>query len=202
MNELQEFDRMPLSQMRERIIEQLQLQYAHDNLQEAEFEARLDRAHDAVSKQELAELVSDLPVLSDKPTASAGLQINNGTVQPSSTVVAILGGATRKGLWRPARHSTVVSVLGGVDLDYSQAQLPPGVTELEVFCLLGGVDITVPDGLAVEVQAIPILGGVDNRAPEIVDGHGPTLRVRAFTVLGGVDIKPKKKRRRGRRRGR
>ena len=203
MRELQEYDRVPLVQVREVIIDQLKLNFAHDNLLEPEFETRLEKANAAATKQELLVLVADLPRLRDdggqaKSLTSSSVAINSGQVQETGTMFNILGGTTRKGLWRPARNTQAVSVLGGIDLDYTEAEMPPGVTELNVFCLLGGVEIKVPPGINVEVHAMPILGGVDDKSEQSGSGDDPVLRIRAVTILGGVDIKTKKEKRKKR----
>lgn len=46
--------------------------------------------------------------------------------------------------------------------------------------------------MAVEVTALPILGGVDNRADSPEDPSAPVLEIRAIAIMGGVDIKTKR----------
>jgi hypothetical protein len=205
MRELQEFDKTPLNQVREFVIDQLKSNYAHDNLTEGDFETRLEKANAAFSKQVLLELVEDLPRLeegsgTDVAPTRGGVLINRGPVRETDNMVAVLGGTTRKGLWKPARSTRILTVLGGTDLDYTEAEMPAGVTQVEVFCLLGGTDIKVPPGVRVEVDVVGILGGVDNKADTPVDPAAPTLRIRGFTLLGGVDIKTKRARKRNSRR--
>jgi len=50
----------------------------------------------------------------------------------------------------------------------------------------------VPDGWTVVIEAVPFMGGVDDktRPPKAaVDGAAPTLVVRGFVMMGGVEIK-------------
>ena len=203
MREMQEFDKTPLARVRDFVIEQLKLNFAHDNLEVEEFETRLEQANQRGSKQTLLELVSDLPRLKDvdsKEIASyeSALTINTGRVADTANMVAVLSGNTRKGVWKPARSTRVIALLGGTELDYTEAVIPPGVIDLNVFCLMGGVEITVPEGMNVVVDVIPILGGADNKADATENPDGPTLRIRGLLVMGGVDVKtgnPKKKRR-------
>jgi hypothetical protein len=195
MGDLQEYDRMPLVEMRERIMTQLKLNFAHDNIDEAEFERRIDAVAEASSKRELAELVRDLPVLEDSESpdeSTSPVKLNRGRVQESDAMFAILGGTDRKGVWRPARKTSVVAFMGGIDLDFTQAEMVPGTTEISIFTLMGGVDIKVPPELDVEVTGIPILGGIDNHSRGNT-GTGPLLRVKVLAIMGGVDIKVAKK---------
>ena len=53
--------------------------------------------------------------------------------------------------------------------------------------------------MKVEVDVVPILGGVDNKISEAAEPDAPTLRIRGFTVLGGIDIKTKKQKKKRRR---
>lgn len=195
MNELQEYERIPLVEVRYRVIERLKLNFAHDNLEEKEFETRLEQANAATSKKQLIEIVADLPVFKDdgKIAATGNVKINTGRVQETGTLFAVLGGSGRKGVWRPARSTNAVAFMGGVEIDYSEAEMPPGVTELNVFCVMGGIDIVVPEGMGVEVHALPIMGGVDNRSDGIVSDSAPILKVRGFVLMGGIDIKVKGK---------
>ncbi len=79
--------------------------------------------------------------------------------------------------------------MGGVELDFTEAELPPGLTELNIFAVMGGCDIKVPAGLDVEVTGVPILGGVENNSRGNTGSGGPLLRIRAFVVMGGVEVK-------------
>jgi hypothetical protein len=81
----------------------------------------------------------------------------------SDTLFAFIGGASRTGEWTPPERLQVVAVMGGVDLDFRRALLAPGLSEVRIFALLGGVTITVPKGLRIEVTATAILGGVEQR---------------------------------------
>ena len=203
MREMQEYDKTPLAQVREIVIDQLKLNFAHDNLTEDDLESRLEKANAGLSKQALLSLVEDLPRLVDSgsreiaPTVG-GVVLNTGVVKETDNMVAVLGGTTRKGVWQPARSTRIVSVLGGTDLDFTEAAMPPGVTEIDVFCVLGGVDITVPPGVRVETDLVPILGGVDNKAETPEDPNCPTIRIRGLTLLGGLDVKTKRPKRKKR----
>ena len=195
MNELQEYERIPLVEVRYRVIEQLKLNFAHDNLEEKEFEAKLEQANAATSKNQLIEIIADLPVFKDdgKLVDPGNVKVNSGRVPETGTLFAVLGSSGRKGMWRPARSTNAITFMGGVEIDYSEAEMPPGVTELNVFCIMGGIDIVVPEGMGVEVHALPIMGGVENRADGIVSDSAPVLKVRGFVLMGGIEIKVKKK---------
>lgn len=197
MSDLQEYQEPPKPAMREEVIDQLKLNFAHGNIEVEEFESRLEKANSVQTKYALVALVSDLPVIRDESSGSqvsqSSIHMNLGNVQESANLAGILSGVTRKGVWRPARRTNILTFMGGVDLDYTDAEIPPGVTEINAFCALGGVDIKVPDGINVEVDGIPILGGIDNRTSGVTDPSLPTLRIKAFIIMGGLEIKESRK---------
>jgi hypothetical protein len=118
-------------------------------------------------------------------------------VPAREAVVAIMGASERKGAWVVPREMRVVSVMGGVGLDLREAQFAEGVTEIEVFALMGGVDILVPTGVRVEATGMGILGGFGISGADADPGpNAPVLRISGVALLGGVDAKLKKLKRR------
>ena len=73
--------------------------------------------------------------------------------------VSILGGRKFKGRWRPPRTMTLVSLLGGRELDFREAEIPPEGITINAFGLIGGTHVIVPDGVNVEVSGFSGLGG-------------------------------------------
>jgi hypothetical protein len=55
---------------------------------------------------------------------------------------------------------------------------------------MGGINIVVPPGLAVQMHGSAIMGGFAdiNRAPANPDPDTPLLRVRGLTMMGGVNV--------------
>jgi hypothetical protein len=66
---------------------------------------------------------------------------------------------------------------------------------MTVFCLMGGAEIRVPDGLNVEVSEFAFMGGNDVKlGDELPDPGGPVLRLRLVSIMGGADVKRGRKR--------
>jgi len=203
MSDLQESRRGPLDQLRNEVIERLTLNFAHDKLKEADFEERLSRATGATSRSELISLVDDLPeqLQADNlgrtsvEDGSRAVRINRGPVKEQGALVAILSGASRKGVWKPPRRLHLVALLGGVELDFTRAEMPPEGTEITVITLMGGVDILVPEGLNVDCAGIPLLGGFDDSSAGLINDRPPTLKVRGVAFMGGVSVHSRSHRR-------
>ena len=86
------------------------------------------------------------------------------------------------------RSVIVVSLIGGADLDLSQAQLAAREVTLTKVSLVGGVSIGVPPGIRVDASGFSLIGGTSvDAGPEPGPG-APTVHVRAFSLLGGTRI--------------
>lgn len=182
-----------LREQRQQTIDRLCEHFAHDRLTLEELERRIDVAERSHEHAELAALLADLqprtPALAESPLPSirtAALPIQRSA---NGAILAILGAAERQGAWRPAEHNFVLCLMGGADLDFREALLPPGVTEVFVIACMGGCNIIVPPGLAVEVNGVGIMGGFGHRetgaqpSPDV-----PVLRINGFALMGGVDV--------------
>ncbi len=115
------------------------------------------------------------------------------TAPDSGSAIAILGGATRKGEWIVPVQMTAVAVLGGVELDLTAATFADRECEINAVAVLGGVDITVPEGLSVQVDGAGILGGFDHGPGGPADANAPVLKIKGVALLGGVSIKRKRR---------
>jgi len=207
--------------MREQAVEVLMEHFSNDVMGMEEFEGLLDAVNGCSTAGELRELLSKLPPLeSSKPAtdmipASGGrpVVVDADRVRDHGFMCSVLGSTNRAGRWIPARKTFALGVLGGISLDFREALLGPGVTELNVLVVLGGVEIIVPPEMAVDVDGMALLGGFENQtdAPLRSDPDSPTLRVQGLSVLGGVNVEVRlpgetsrqaKKRRRLERKGR
>lgn len=168
---------------REHTVELLRRHSVDGRLTLEEFAGRIEAAYEAKTREELDALTEDLPA--DQRTATPATRRS-----PSRWIVSILSGTERRGRWRLARNTKVVAVLGGAELDLRQAELEHPDATMTVVAFLGGVEITVPEGVDVDVGGFAFLGGKEFRPADTAPPpSAPTLRIRAFAVLGGVEIR-------------
>lgn len=169
---------------RDATIERLSAATGDGRLTLEEFSQRMDQASSARTRAELDRLVADLPADAGG-TPSAVAQQGAG---PAKWHVSPIGGLTVRGPWRMDRHVVVVSIIGGAELDLRQAELAAPEVTLTQVSILGGVHITVPPGVRVDRSGFNLIGGTRvGGGPEPGPG-APTIHIRAFSLLGGVEI--------------
>jgi hypothetical protein len=191
MEEPRALQRVEVRQARERAIAALTEAFTRDDLEMDELESRLSKAHSASTLEELAVLVSDLKPATDAIAERAPERtIAASEVRESQTVVAIMGGAEQRGAWTCARKLRAVAFMGGTVLDFREARLPAGVVELEIFAVMGGVEVIVPPDLAVETSGSGVMGGFDHysSSPVSASPDRPVLRISGLALMGGVEI--------------
>lgn len=135
----------------------------------------------------------DLPgALPGEPPTPAILEPADVEYEETRTVVAILGGAARRGCWEPPARLRVFALMGGVELDFSDAVLLEGETVIEVYTLMGGVNILAPPDVDVETHGIGLLGGFSSVTHRADESDAPLLTIKGFAIMGGVETKIKK----------
>jgi hypothetical protein len=165
---------------REAAAERLRTAAGDGRLTLDELADRLEAAFSATTRAELEPLTADLPAAPPSAAAQGGRR----------WIVAIMGGGRHKGRWRIGARCTVVNVMGGADLDLTEAIVEGAETEIRVFSLMGGSNIVVPDGVNVELGGFAFMGGNDlkTRGGARPQPGAPSVRVRAYSVMGGTDV--------------
>src|SRR5687768_5470013 len=140
-----------LAAERERVVQVLSAYFAQDQLTLTEFEHRLERAYTLASADQLQSLVADLLPIS-AVTATQGAVTAGPVLVPSSEVpargaiLAVMGGQDRGGSWIVPRQLKVFVLMGGAEIDLREARFGPGVSEIEIVVVMGGINIIVPPG--------------------------------------------------------
>lgn len=179
----------PIQQVRERVVEQLSEHFARDHLTLDDLEARMARVYAATTPAEVDALVEDLPALAMGAPVTVTPDGYAPTPKLKERLIAVMSGISRRGLWKIPRRLRVVAVMGGVELDLRQAELPPGVTEIHAFVFMGGLQVRVPPGVRLETEGFAFMGGFEDRVhePGVARADAPVVRVTGVAIMGGVD---------------
>jgi class 3 adenylate cyclase len=170
-----------------------------------EFADSAGQAYAAVTRAQLEEVTRDLrlPVVAPIPEAPGvapptGETPDAGAAPKRRWVVAIMGGEDRRGKWRLGRRTGAFALMGGVDLDLRDAVLDGDDIEITAWAIMGGVDVVVPEGIAVECSGFMLMGGRSNRIKDVPPVPGsPVIRVRGYGMWGGISVRSKPPRREG-----
>lgn len=190
--------RAPSPERREEVVQRLSDAFASGRLELEDLEQRLDIAMRA---QTLADLDLTLAGLERAETVTPAVVPNQGEFvidhprrKLSRLSFIMMGGIDRKGKWAPAKKHFGMAFMGGAFLDFREAVLQPGQTDVYLFTTWGGIEVAVPEGLDVEVSGLALMGGLERVEQESgsTDPRRPRLHIHAFALMGGIEVRIKK----------
>lgn len=179
----------PSTAERDRTISALSTAFADDRITMDEFERRAELVYRAVTVAELQGLVADI-------VPATGLS-NVGGVQgamvfpEAAQIRTVFGNTERRGAIKVPRQLRIRTLFGNTELDFSRAEFAPGVTEIDVRCAFGNVEVTVPRGVHVEMACGAILASVASHVHEsdaTADGARVVLRLIGRAVFANVEV--------------
>lgn len=187
---------------RERVSRILQTAMAEGRITVDELSERLETVYQAKTLGDLEPVTRDLPEhrplvavptavpqLQAQPYPVAGPVVLPPGISSSSSAIAVMSGSERKGPWAIPAVFTAVAVMGGVEIDLTEAVFTAGEVTINVFALMGGVEIKVPDDVMVKEDGIGIMGGFDSSVPPPSDLPRAIVRVRGLALMGGVEVR-------------
>jgi hypothetical protein len=190
MNDPSQAPELEIARLRARTIAELERHCAAERISPAEFDRRAVSARAATSALELRPLLSDLALASTHGSAAEHLPAHPLGGEERSYAVAIMSGSNLSGQWEPAEQVYGFALMGGVRLDFREAALLEGVvTNLSLFCLMGGCEVIVPPDITVSVSGTGLLGGFGHVEQTSSDPGAAHLHINGLAVLGGVEIK-------------
>jgi hypothetical protein len=152
-----------------------------------ELEERAGQALTAKTRGELAVLTSDLP-----QQATAGVTADvavTRTRKPVRWMVAIMGGSQRRGRFRAVGSVNSVSIMGGDEIDLREAEIEGGELTLNMFALMGGAMVYIPDSVELELSGFSLMGGNTEVGSQRSPRPGaPVIHIRSWNVMGGATI--------------
>jgi Domain of unknown function (DUF1707)/Cell wall-active antibiotics response 4TMS YvqF len=149
-----------------------------------ELEERSGRALAAKTRGELATLTGDLP-----QEAGRGRPAPAAARKPVRWMVAIMSGSHRRGRFRAVGSINAVAIMGADDIDLREAEIEGGELILNLFTIMGGANIYIPDSVELDVAGFSLMGSNTEVGSERPARPGaPVIRLRAWNLMGGATI--------------
>ena len=189
----------PIDVLREEVIDQLIVNYGHEQLSLEAFERRLDQALASDKASELSELVADLELKADKRYADQkreeldlDLDYDYGGTRDIEYSINIFGGSNRSGPWNVPKEIRMLNLFGAGEIDFTEAKFTHPFVRIRMLTLFGGACIYVREDINTVSKTISIFGGTDNSAPSTRGSDAPVVLVEGLVMFGGAEIKIKR----------
>jgi len=177
---------------RERAADLLREAAGHGRITMDELDERLEVAYAAKTYGDLAAVTRDLPQPAQAPGTAQRAPVGRiGGTPGAKFSLAILSGARRSGRWVVPPSYVAVAVMGGVELDLREALFSQPEVTIHAYTVMGGIEITVPEDVDVDVSGVAFMGGFDHNASGPGVPGAPRLRVLGFALMGGVEVRRK-----------
>jgi hypothetical protein len=152
----------------------------------AELEDRAGQALTAKTRGELAVLTSDLPQDASQGSQSAPAARAR---KPVRWLIAVMGGSHRRGRFRAVGSINAIAIMGGDEIDLREAEIEGGELTLNLFALMGGANIYLPDSIDLEVGGLSLMGGHEEVGSQRSPRPGaPLVRIRLYNLMSGATI--------------
>ena len=154
-----------------------------------ELEERSGRALAAKTRGELAALTSDLPAEGAQASPASPAAQEARPKRPVRWMVSIMSGSHRRGRFRAVGTINAVAIMGGHEIDLREAEIEGGELTLNLFAVMGGADVYVPDSVDLEVGGFSLMGGHEEVGRELRPRPGaPVVRIQVYNLMGGATI--------------
>ncbi len=101
---------------------------------------------------------------------------------------AVFGGQNIDMAGKEFKGKNVNAVFGGLKLDLRKAKIKEDVI-INASAIFGGIDIMVPEDVAVETKSNSFFGGVSNKTKNTPKDGAPTVYVNGMALFGGIEVK-------------
>ena len=107
---------------------------------------------------------------------------------PKINMVGVLSSPQKKVTSGEFQGGDLVAFMGGCELDLRGAQMAEQGAVLGLFAVWGAITIKVPRHWVVDLEAIPVMGGSEDKAGGESAVAGPRLVIQGLVVMGGVEV--------------
>ena len=159
--------------------------YLDGRLTVDEYGQRFDLVERVRTREQLQQTIGDLTVVASPPAPT----------RPSTTVAIMSSVERGNGRWVVPAKNRVVALMGECKLDLREATITSPVTTIVVGAVMGSLTVWVPEGVAVELEVLPLMGEAKSNLPGPPPGPGaPVVRVTGIALMGSVKVETRNRR--------
>ena len=105
------------------------------------------------------------------------------------TGFAVFGGSERRATGSTFSGADLTALFGGTELDLRDVTVEDPPAQISAFAAFGGVEIIVPREWNVEIDVLPLFGGVDDERARSAERHDEVdLVVTGLAAFGGISV--------------
>lgn len=114
---------------------------------------------------------------------------NGGAPDAVVHAFAFMSGVGRRSVSNDFRGGDANAIMGGVEIDLTNAQIQPGQEVVfDTFAMMGGIEIKVPEGWRVVSEVLPLMGAFEDNTANKAAGTS-VLIVRGVVLMGAIEVK-------------
>ena len=127
--------------------------------------------------------------MSHNRTHKRGLMNENEDVRGDMiNISAILGGGEYHYSNKKLKGGKISAIMGGCEIDLRDSDFEGEELIINIFALMGGIEIRIPQSWDVVLEGTPILGGMSDQT-KTLNGSKKKLIITGEAIMGGVEIK-------------
>lgn len=117
-----------------------------------------------------------------------GRDVGDATSEQQFSSFAFWSGSKRRVMSPLFKRADFTAVMGGIEVDLRSAAAAGGEAVIDVFVVMGGLEIRVPPDWVVSNQIVAVMAGVDDKSTGETTARN-RLVLRGFVMMGGVEVK-------------
>ncbi|HVA99129.1 MAG TPA: DUF5668 domain-containing protein, partial [Bacteroidia bacterium] len=125
----------------------------------------------------------------DKSQDSFNYSKDDATSEDLIDITSVMSGTKKSVVSKNFKGGEISAVLGGAEIDFSQADFS-GTISMEVTAVLGGIQLIFPAHWEIESQLVAMMGGIDDKRPIQTSSTDTPKKIilKGTVVMGGIEI--------------
>ena len=127
---------------------------------------------------------------SSAPTAAGGARpVSPGGDKSFIKGTVVMGAFESSSDAADFRGGDLMMIMAGAKIDLRHASIAGNEATIDMFVIMGGVELRIPENWIVDSRVLPMIGGVTNHAHAAGAAATQRLVLRGNVFMGGVEIK-------------